>query len=1128
MKRHVFILLLSFAGVLTSAFAASRQVQGVVISSEDNMPLIGASVYIKAEDLSKDGNSPTITGVITDIDGKFNISVPEGVTRLFCSYVGHEVQELKLVPGKDQYEITLFPSAQMLDAVVVTGYQTVERRKLTAAVGKLNISDETIGAVKSIDQALAGQIAGLSVTSTSGAPGAPAKIRIRGTSSLNGTQDPLWVLDGIPLEGTDVPQSNVLNDVSNIQQSSIAGLNPADIENITVLKDAAATAIYGARAANGVIVITTKKGKVGKPVINFSSKFTYMPTLSTNRLNMLNSQEKVDLELELLRSNFAYGDNKGGVSKIISGYGLTDAYKKGGWSALTPEAQTDISRLRNTETDWGDILFRDAFNQEYSLSLSGGNERVTYYTSIGYYQENGNVKGVGLDRLNIVAKTSYKVNRMLKFGVSLFVNRRNNKTYLTDTYGLVNPVYYSRKANPYYQPFDANGNYVYDFDVQNNSDTDLGFNIFEERKNTSNEETINALSSIFDAELRFNDKLKFTTQLGLQLDKASKEQIADKESFSMRIIRKNSKYWDSASQSNKYFIPDGGVHKAYENTNSQITWKAMGEYRDSFNDIHELEVMVGTELRKTWYETLFSAGYGFDRQTLTTKPVVFPDEDRARQFPLHQKTYKENAYVSFFSTASYSLMNRYTFGGSIRFDGSDLFGVDKKYRYLPLYSVSGLWRLSNEPFMQGTRKWMDNLAFRVSYGIQGNIDKNTSPFLLGKYIVDNILPGGSEHMIDINSAPNKKLRWEKTQSVNVGLDFSVLNQAINLSVDYYYRKGTDLIGKQMLPLETGFVSTNINWASMVNKGVEVSLSTRNVATKNFSWYTNLNFAYNNNKVLREAIPEAQTIPGREGYPVDAIFAIKTAGLDEEGYPLFYDKEGKKVTLKELYRLQDPFGLGFTVNSDVTPAEERSFYSYIGSQDTPYTGGLINTFSYKNWELTANLSFNLGGYVRTTPSYNFINFDRGQNVNSDILDRWTPENTDGRLPALITSEKRADEYYWYDQKSEIYKNLDIWVKKLNYFRLQNLRLGYRLPEKMTKSLGMGSASVAIEGRNLLVFGSSYKNFLDPESMYNPYAPPIPKSITFSLNLNFLSLSRKNEDEENICFGFVELSVDVISL
>ena len=1055
------------------------------VTDEKNEPIIGANVVVKG----------STTGTITDMDGNFTLEVPDQAT-LLVSYIGYTPKEVA-VKNQNNLSIMMIEDSKTIDEVVVIGYGSVKKSNLTGAVSSVKTTEIQQTPMTSIDQGLVGRASGVQVTQTSGMPGAVASIRVRGSSSLQGGNEPLYVIDGFPVySGTGFGSTG-----GNTQISGLSTVNPSDIESIEILKDASATAIYGARAANGVIVITTKKGKVGKPVINFSSKFTYMPTLSTNRLNMLNSQEKVDLELELLRSNFAYGDNKGGVSKIISGYGLTDAYKKGGWGALTPEAQTDISRLRNTETDWGDILFRDAFNQEYSLSLSGGNERVTYYTSIGYYQENGNVKGVGLDRLNIVAKTSYKVNRMLKFGVSLFVNRRNNKTYLTDTYGLVNPVYYSRKANPYYQPFDANGNYVYDFDVQNNSDTDLGFNIFEERKNTSNEETINALSSIFDAELRFNDKLKFTTQLGLQLDKASKEQIADKESFSMRIIRKNSKYWDSASQSNKYFIPDGGVHKAYENTNSQITWKAMGEYRDSFNDMHELEVMVGTELRKTWYETLFSAGYGFDRQTLTTKPVVFPDEDRARQFPLHQKTYKENAYVSFFSTASYSLMNRYTFGGSIRFDGSDLFGVDKKYRYLPLYSVSGLWRLSNEPFMQGTRKWMDNLAFRVSYGIQGNIDKNTSPFLLGKYIVDNILPGGSEHMIDINSAPNKKLRWEKTQSVNVGLDFSVLNQAINLSVDYYYRKGTDLIGKQMLPLETGFVSTNINWASMVNKGVEVSLSTRNVATKNFSWYTNLNFAYNNNKVLREAIPEAQTIPGREGYPVDAIFAIKTAGLDEEGYPLFYDKEGKKVTLKELYRLQDPFGLGFTVNSDVTPAEERSFYSYIGSQDTPYTGGLINTFSYKNWELTANLSFNLGGYVRTTPSYNFINFDRGQNVNSDILDRWTPENTDGRLPALITSEKRADEYYWYDQKSEIYKNLDIWVKKLNYFRLQNLRLGYRLPEKMTKSLGMGSASVAIEGRNLLVFGSSYKNFLDPESMYNPYAPPIPKSITFSLNLNF---------------------------
>lgn len=680
MEKRVLIVLLCLVGVLSSAFAAEKKVQGVVISSEDNLPLIGASIYVTPEDLKKAGSAQTTMGVITDVDGQFSIAIPAGITRFFCSYVGYDVLEVKLVPGKEFYEITLHVSSQMLDAVVVTGYQTVERRKLTAAVSKLDISDETIGAVKSIDQALAGQIAGLSVSPTSGAPGAPAKIRIRGTASLNGTQDPLWVLDGIPLEGTDVPEPDELNDITNMKQSSIAGLNPADIENITILKDAAATAIYGARAANGVIVITTKKGKVGKPVISFSSRFTYTPTLSLDRLNLLNSAEKVGLEMDMIRNNYSPDNHKGGVYNILSNYNELSAFQNGGWDALSSETQAAINRLKNINTDWGDVLFRDAFSQEYNLSLSGGTERVTYYTSFGYYKEDGNVDGVSMDRFNLVGKTSYKVNNILKVGASMFANRRKNTNYLTDAYGMSNPVFYSRKANPYFELYDENGNYNYDYDIQNNTDKDLGFNIFEERRNTSNESVVNSFSSIFDAELRFNDKWKLTSQFGYQLEKTSREEIADWESYAMRYYYKLSEY--SQDGETKHFLPEGGMQKSYENSNSQITWKAMGEYRDSFNDIHELEVMAGTELRKTWYETLFSAGYGFDRKTLTTKPVIFPNESYATSFPLHQTTYKENAYVSFYSTASYSLLNRYTVGGSIRFDGSDLFGVDKKYRYV--------------------------------------------------------------------------------------------------------------------------------------------------------------------------------------------------------------------------------------------------------------------------------------------------------------------------------------------------------------------------------------------------------------------------------------------------------------
>ena len=423
---------------------------------------------------------------------------------------------------------------------------------------------------------------------------------------------------------------------------------------------------------------------------------------------------------------------------------------------------------------------------------------------------------------------------------------------------------------------------------------------------------------------------------------------------------------------------------------------------------------------------------------------------------------------------------------------------------MPLYSVSALWRLSHEPFMKNAT-WIDNLAIRASYGLQGNIDKNTSPFLLGKYNVDQILPGIYEDMIEIMSAPNNTLRWEKTASYNAGLDFSVLNQRINLSADFYYRKGTDLIGMRFLPLETGFNSQTINWASMENKGVEVTLSTRNITTKDFSWYTNFNFAYNANKVLKENIIESQTTPGREGYPVGALFAFKTAGIDpESGSVRFVNPKGEIVSLTDLYSLYDMgeswgFPMGIAV-SDITPEQERELYTYIGSEEAPYTGGVMNTFTYKNWELSANLSYTCGGYVRTKPTYDIVFPDYGKNLNTDVLNRWTPDNKTALLPGMVNQLTNPLEHNWYTQKP-IWEFLDIWVKKLNYARLQNLRLAYHIPEVILKKVGINNATVALEGRNLVVFGGGYDNYLDPESMYNPYATPVPKSVIFSLNLNF---------------------------
>ena len=1083
MRRIECILLCLFIGILSMA-AQTRTVTGSVFDKADNQPVIGATIAV----MSAQGT--VAHGTTTDLDGKFKLEVPSGTQNLTCRFMGYTTTTIHLQTGKDNYTVYMENDSKQLNELVVTGYQAIDRRKLTSAVTTIKMSDEIIGGVNNIDQALAGQIAGLSSVTSSGSPGAPVKLRIRGTASLSGTQDPLWVLDGIPLEGTDIPSMEDLQDIDNIYQTSIAGINPQDIESITVLKDAAATAIYGARAANGVIVITTKKGKAGKPQINFSMKLTYNPKTDIDRLNLLNSDEKVDLELGLLQSDYTYRENKGDVARIIAGYGLTDAYKAGGWNALSPEAQADINALRAVNTDWNDILFRGVFNQEYNVSLSGGSEKATYYSALGYYVEQGNVESVKNDRFNLTLKTDYRINSKLKVGASVFANRRKQRSYLTYNEGFTNPVYYSRIANPYMRPFDDVGNYIYDTNVQHRQGDDIvpDFNIFEERANTSNENTFTSLMSIFDAEFKWNEHFKVTSQFGLQWDENMIEKYAGQDSYAMRREKEQHQYNGTT------VLPEGGSNKITENHSSQWTWKAMAEYQNRFKDIHELELMAGTEIRHNEDKSLYSAVYGYDARTLTSKPIIFPNEEKAESVPLHTETYLENAFVSWFATGSYTLLHRYTLGGSIRFDGSDIFGVAKKYRYLPLYSVSGLWRISDEPFMKNVTV-INHLGLRASYGLQGNIDKNTSPYLIGIYDQTTILPGNSEDAIRPSSAPNPDLRWEKTQSANIGMDLSLWDNIISLSVDYYYRKGTDLIGLRMLPLETGYTSTTVNWAQMENEGVEVALTTRNIHTKDFTWFTNLNFGYNDNTVLRETVAENAIKPSREGYSVGAIFAYKTAGLDDEGYPLFLTQDGRKVTATEFFKLNNAGA------STLSAEEQRNLYSYIGSTEPKVSGGFMNTFKYKRVTLGINCIFNFGMYVQTTPTYDPTNYDRGLNSNRDILNRWTPDHTNTTLPKLMTeNDGRTGEYLRYKEQN-LFRELDIWVKKQNYFRFESIRLGYELPEKWLKPVGIKSASVSLEGRNLWVIASNYHNYLDPETMGNPYAAPIPKSFIFGLNVNF---------------------------
>ena len=1100
MKRlHTLLILLLTATML---MAQERTITGTVIDGDlKGEPLIGATVAV--------GEGKVTKGTVTDMNGRFSLTVLASVKTLTVSYMGYEPKVIHLKANQTKYDVTLYPSSKGLGEVIVTGYQQIDRRKLTAAVSEVKISDETVGAVKNIDQALAGQVAGLSTVATTGAPGAPVKIRIRGTASINGVQEPLWVLDGIPMEGNEIPAIDNLNDIDDIYQTSIAGLNPADIDNITVLKDAAATAIYGARAANGVIVITTKKGKIGRPVVNFSAKATYTPRASINRLNLLNADEKVNLELDLLQSDFTYREHKGGVANILDDLGEFNTYKQGGWDALSPEAQQRINQLRSINTNWNDILFRDVWNQEYNASVSGGSETAHYYASVGYYDEQGTVRGVKNDRFNVTLKADFRLNKMLKVGASLFANQRKQRSYMTDTGGFTNPVFYSRLANPYFQPYDANGYYIYDQNVQGREAECPDFNIFEERYNTSKQRKDRSLMAIFDAELKFNQHLKLTSQYGLQHDNYTLTRYAGHNSYAMRKAKEYATY--TVSGTRQSIFPDGGMMKNTEGHTDQWTWKAMLEWSQRFAERHDVELMGGTEVRHVETRIVGSNAYGYDARTLTTQPVIFPNENIARSYPLYTESHTENAYVSWFATGSYTYDHRYTLGASVRFDGSDVFGVAKKYRYLPLYSFSGLWRLGEEKFME-SQKWLDELNIRASYGLQGNIDKNTSPYLIGTFDKLSVLPGNVETVISAQTAPNPNLKWEKTRNVNAGIDIAMLHNRIRLTVDYYYRRSTDLISSRQLPLETGFAMTTINWASMENRGWEFALNTRNISTKDFTWTTSLNLGLNKNKILNETVAENSTYPSREGYPVGAIFAYPTAGLDQDGYPLFRAKDGTVQTMEEFFKL-DRNG-----SSTLTNEERRNLFVYMGADEPKVSGGFINNFEYKDWQLSVNFMFNLGMKVRVQPSYSPLFFDRGQNTNHDILNRWRAvtdaepteaaatvavPGSSAAFPALMSSSDRMSAYKFFDNygMANTYNLFDVFVRKRNYCRLQSVRLGYRIPKKVLQPIGITSASVSLEGRNLLVFGSSYHNYLDPETMGNPYAQPVPKSFIFGLNVNF---------------------------
>ena len=1107
MNMRKFLLLIALfcpLWLLAQQESDYRTIKGVVMDSITNETLIGATVVIDPSAPESKNLGPK--GTITDIDGNFELKVPKAVNYVVISFIGYKPLRLD-ISKKTEYKVLLQPDQEQLEEVVVTGYQQIEKRKVTSAIQTVKMDEIKSIGVASIDQLLEGQVAGMTSIPTNGAPGAANKMRIRSTVSLTGSTDPLWVLDGMILEGNDIPTNfSDKDNIDNLYNTSIAGVNPADIEDITILKDAAATAIYGARAANGVIVVTTKKGKAGKMRVNASAAMFMTTRPDLGKLNLMNASEKVDFELDLAsRADLTYRTDKGGVARILKKYDQLDALRTGGFSALSSDAQSEINKLRNSGMNWGDEVYRNALNQQYNLSLSGGSELLKYYLSAGYYNEEGTTVGTNFERFNFTMKTDFDLLNNLKLGASLFVTQSTRKSYVPDADAFTNPSNYTRTVNPYAEARDENGYYIYDQDIEGIDDRSLDFNLLEEMENTDYSLKNLSLKPMLTLDYKPISWLKLFTQFSMQIESTTTEKIADKETYFIRKYEYYSRYFDKGVE--KYFLPEGGLIQNWNTDMSQYQWKLQGEIHKILGEKHDVNVMVGMEMRGSKSTSVHSKGFGYDSKALTTKPLVFPanySDVNNSKFVQYQKSKLEDRFLSYYMTASYTYDNRYTFFGSMRFDGSNLFGVSDKYKYLPLWSLSGAWNVNREEFLKDV-DWLDNLKLRISYGLQGNVDKNTSPFIVGKWGTTTIL-GNGESIIEVSSPPNQNLRWEKTSNWNAGVDFGVLDGRISFTADVYYRVSNDLIGNRSLPRENGFEYTTLNWAKATNKGYELSLSTWNIKTKDFRWKMDINFAHNKSKVNRINLQEDSWVPSLEGHSIGAVFALKTAGLDENGMQMFW-QEGKKVSFTDFYKITtEDFWGQVMAKSSLSPEEYRNLFTYVGTTEPKFTGGFINRFYYKNFDLTISTSFVLDQTVQESPFYNPTTTSPGLNYSKRVSEIWSPSNTNGKYPRLLGKNTEGEMngiYQWLDgmDYTNSFKNYDYWYKQMSYLRVSSIRLGYTFSSDFIQKIHMSSARLSVEARNPFVFGSNYKGYFDPETYGNIYAQPLAKTFSVGLDLTF---------------------------
>ena len=1105
MLRKICLSMLLLAAVLPVA-AQNMTVTGVVKDS-DGIPLAGVSVLVVG----------TKTGTTTGFDGDYKISVAKGKTLRF-SFIGFETLDVKA--DKAKIDLTMNPEALTMETVVVTGYSSVELRKSTGAVAVVTSDKLKDNPLKSVDQLLQGQLAGVDVKITSGRPGAASKVRIRGTNTITGDAEPLWVIDGVPMQ-KNVPSMNTSQiksgDFDNIFATGIGSLNPNDIESITVLKDASAAAIYGSRAANGVIVVTTKHGAAGKAHVSYMGSVS-VQTKPSRSPNLMNSSEKLAWEQELWDEFSAAGYQAtlegtsthypvvGIVGQIRSGYGR---FK--GWSKEQQDAY--IAELGSSSTDWFDVLFRNTVSTSHHLSVSGGTDKLTYYVSGGYGWNNGVVVRTSSQSANFSAKIDTRPAKWIKFGVQTDFSYQKALAPSNN----VNMFKYAYFANPYEKLYNEDGSYAADETYFTLSDAnglyasnlpEKGFNIMREVNETSSDATSSMFTIMGNTTINICKGLNFTGLASFTYNGDMSENVNGKETYAA--------FEDRPFEKDTYSKRTYGSITQMSSYNTSYILRGQLNYSKTFAEWHNLNAIAGAEVRSSYAKSIFAKRYGYDPITGNHANPVYPsggstsiDYEELQSYGklmdgMNGQSILEDAFASFYGTATYNYRSRYIVSGTVRSDGSNNFGSDQQFNLN--WSVSGAWNIDQEKWMQPISHVLSTLGLRAGFGYTGGVNKSVSPVLIMSY--NSTFRTTEEdyyRMGSIKSAPNPNLRWEKNRTMNVGLNFGFLNDRITGEVAWYHNKNMDQVTSVRVPRSTGYSSQFYNTSEQMNTGVEFTLGATILKIQDFRWRITGNIAYNYNELLKYDPPVVSlSSTTYVGYPLGSTFTGKTTGINKDtglyDFVLRPDVQIKSVQDYKKY---------------------QNYLFYVGTSNAPWTGGFSTSFSYKNFSVNVVGNFSLGGKVLNdivSPAYSGKAGDTQNeplqssrndlyvnhlNVVRDVTYRWTPDNpiTDGYPRLIDTYGPRLTDSSGnlLDKVKPYSETLSrcILLEDVSYLKFSSISLSYTFPERWVRAMKIGGLSASFLMNNLFTI-TNYSG-IDPETPGAVY--PQSRSFTFSLSLSF---------------------------